>query len=81
VAAEPEAVVEEVIVDPLIAPGMIVPVDTVVVMYEEMEGEYKGRSTVDYPDIYVLYKMEVEMEKQRIEQPHPKIPYYHKTAL
>jgi len=62
----------------LIAPGIVVPEDTVITIYEEMDGEYKGRATIDYTDIYIFYKAEVEMEEQRLEQPHPKIPYHHK---
>jgi len=94
VTAEPEAVsaaeIEAVLADlgigeteasnvnKLVIPGIIVPEDTVITIYEEMVGEYKGRATVNYSDIFILYKAEVEMEQQRLEQPHPKIPYYHK---
>ena len=38
----------------------------------EVEGmEYTGRANIDYADPYIHYKLEVDMEKLRMEQPTP----------
>ena len=33
--------------------------------------EYTGRANIDYTDIYIHYKLEVDMEKLRLDQPSP----------
>ena len=35
--------------------------------------EYTGRANIDYTDAFIHYKCEVDMEKLRLEQPHPKV--------
>ena len=74
-------VVEEVVVEEVGTPVAIIDETDLIGVYneEEMKGvEYTGRTTVDYADIYILYKVEVELESLRIDQPTPKVPYYHK---
>ena len=34
--------------------------------------EYTGRANIDYTDPFIHYKLEVDMESLRLDQPHPK---------
>ena len=35
--------------------------------------EYTGRANINYDDAFIHYKLEVDMESLRLEQPHPKV--------
>ena len=36
--------------------------------------EYTGRANINYDDAFIHYKLEVDMESLRLDQPHPKVP-------
>ena len=41
--------------------------------YDLQGVEYTGRANIDYADAFIHYKLEVDMESLRLEQPHPKV--------
>ena len=50
------------------------PIDSYPENYETQGMEYTGRAHIRYDDAFIHYKLEVDMEKLRLEQPHPKVP-------
>ena len=52
------------------------PINTYPEKYETDGFEYTGRANIDYADPYIHYKLEVDMEKLRLDQPSPRFQYF-----